>query len=562
MSWTPSFPSSQAPPCSAWAHTSSASWPTCAIHCAGLTNIAKKTPCEWAQRSFWTPGVHESTNGGTHATPSNPARSRKTQSPLRLLRLLGAPGSVSRSEDQIDRRSLHDRRVCVQRLRHPGLRRETQTGTGLRSIGSACRPARCAGLDRTRAASLGGPGPERSGFWLKRRKLMTTSTRVALPPKQETGFPEVGILRKGGPKKKGKSKDGREIDVVGDDLNDRFRSVFHPGTADVQTRFFEVYQTYQPAVVRAMMPFHSVWRNWTCFYEAHVGGCMIAKADAGQKRIISLRHPVSKEYIIRDGEPYTPFTPGERFEFNGKEIKFKPTGRLRLFLPDLRRFVTFLLKTTSFYDKLNVERNLAAIQAIADAIQEGNAAGIPFLAYRRETEITWKQSRITKWLVYLEIDPDSTWAQQAMDRLLAGGLAEQLVAPATLAIDDGEPLETMADDEEDDPFEDEAGMVEPEHPAAQDLPPIVIPAAPFALAASPIEPVRCEACGEKFPLHKPDCPTKKRAQAYYLDKAAVDMDNPAEVNAYDDWVKANPGQRPASRQALRDWLSTSKQGER
>ncbi|MFZ6029758.1 MAG: hypothetical protein ACOYYS_18755 [Chloroflexota bacterium] len=204
--------------------------------------------------------------------------------------------------------------------------------------------------------------------------------------KQDAAFPEVGILRKGGPKQKGKSKDGRAIDVVGPDLNDRFRAVFHPGTADTQAQFFTVYQTYQPAVVRAMMPFRSAWRNWSCRYEAHAGGCLIARADAEQRRIISLRHPASKEYIVRDGEPHTAFTPGERFEFNGREVKFKPVGRLRLFLPDLRRFVTFLLKTTSFYDKLNLERNLAAIQAIADAVNGGNAAGIPFLVYRREME--------------------------------------------------------------------------------------------------------------------------------------------------------------------------------
>jgi hypothetical protein len=347
------------------------------------------------------------------------------------------------------------------------------------------------------------------------------------PPKQQTAFPEVGILRKGGPKEKGKSKEGREIDVMGKDLNDRFRSVFHPGTADIQMKFFTLYQTYQPTQVRAMMPFRSVWRNWTCFYEAHQGGCMIAKAD--QQHVISLRHPTTKEYIIRDSQPFTAFTPGTPLEFNGQVIKLKPVGRLRLFLPEMRRFVTFLLKTTSFYDSLNVEQHLAAIQAIANAINGGNAAGIPFLVYRREAEITWKQSRIKKWLVYLEIDADSDWGQQAMERLLKAGLPTHWTPASTLAVPDETALD-LADDEPDDEFEDEAGMVEPgQAQAAQSA---------FSL-----------------PIARP-----------YLDKSQVDTNNPAEITAYDDWVKANPGLKPSSRQALRDWLghqpkkSTTKTG--
>jgi hypothetical protein len=312
------------------------------------------------------------------------------------------------------------------------------------------------------------------------------------PPKQQTAFPEVGILRKGGPKEKGKSKDGREIEVMGKDLNDRFRSVFHPGTADIQKRFFDVYQTYTPATVQAMMPFRSVWRNWTCFYEAHQGGCMLAKAD--DERVISLRHPATKEYIIRNGQPAMPFTPGTPLEYNGQAIKLKPVGRLRLFLPKMRRFVTFLLKTTSFYDRLNVEQNLAAIQAVADVINSGNAAGIPFLVYRRQTEITWKQSRIHKWLVYLEIDAESDWGQQAMERLLKAGLPTTWTPTPTLSVPD-EAAPDLTEDDSDDEFEDEAGMVEPGQ----------------AQASQPTLPL---------PIARP-----------YLDKSQVDTHNPAEVTA-------------------------------
>ncbi|MFZ6029757.1 MAG: hypothetical protein ACOYYS_18750 [Chloroflexota bacterium] len=122
-----------------------------------------------------------------------------------------------------------------------------------------------------------------------------------------------------------------------------------------------------------------------------------------------------------------------------------------------------------------------------------------------------------------------------MERLLAGGLAEHLEAPRTLALGD-DALQDDEDAGDNDEHEDEAGMVAPEDPAGKGLPPIAIPKMAFA------------------PPTPPDASTKPRAPVYYADRTAVDLGNAAEVDAYDAWARANPGGKPASRQSLRDWF--------
>ncbi len=202
-------------------------------------------------------------------------------------------------------------------------------------------------------------------------------------------FPEVGIICKGAQKQK-RTIDGWKVETVGKDLSDRFRVTFYPGTEDIAARFFAVYDTFTPHNIRAMLPFRSVWNAWSRANEAYNFGRLIAKAD--DDRFITLRDPLTSEYIVRNGEPHRPYTPGESIDYERKgkqyKLKLRPTGRLRLFLPEIGRLVTFTLKTTSFYDCLNIEQHLGALQAIADALNGGNAAGIPIHVYRAEREVT------------------------------------------------------------------------------------------------------------------------------------------------------------------------------
>ena len=264
---------------------------------------------------------------------------------------------------------------------------------------------------------------------------------MTITRKQQSAFPVVATIRKGGAKKR-VNKNGREIEVVGDDLKDKFRVVFDPGTEDIQRRFQEVYQTSEPTRIRAMIPFTSVSKAWEYYSEAYNAGRLIARAD--EDKFLVYRNPLTGEYEVRDGEPYREFHPGMTiaYERDGRryELKMKCTGRLKLWLPEVCmipgerpqiRMVYFVVKTTSFYDCLNISANLRAVQDLAEALpgQHGNAAGIPIILYRKEQEICWNKpdgsaQRVKKWLIQIEMDPQFVAAafQRMSQFALTGGM--------------------------------------------------------------------------------------------------------------------------------------------
>lgn len=317
----------------------------------------------------------------------------------------------------------------------------------------------------------------------------------ATTPKQQIAFPEVAVIRKGKPK--------NDKGQVGQDLQNKFRVVFYPGVDPaILTAFRQAYKSEMPERIRAFVPFPTVWDAFSSFNEAHNAGRMVALAD--EHKYLLLRNPLTGEYQVRNGEPPKPFTPGDTVSYdrNGKTVNLpiKTVNRLRLVIPEIvatGRLVTFTFKSTALYDKFNLEQQLGAIQALANTLNRGNAAGIPFWLYRAEREVTWNKPdgsalRTKKWLVHLEPDPE--WVKTAFERMskfaLTGSSAYAL--PATLP----EPLEmdTEPDDEEDDEentfvpegvFEAEARDVPPpppatrqttRRPAAKDLPKTLPPA--------------------------------------------------------------------------------------
>jgi len=282
--------------------------------------------------------------------------------------------------------------------------------------------------------------------------------------RQAAAFPEVAVIRKGAPKGR-MMKNGREIETLGADLQNKFRVVFHPGVDQTLVDgFTTAYGSQQPTAIRAVLPFRQALANWEAWNEAYSAGRLIARAD-GDHYIVK-RSPTSGEYEVIGGEPFTPWHPGDfiAYEKGGREytLKFKPTGRLRLFLPytiqeTATRIVHFTLKTTSYYDCLNIEANLLAVQGIADVLNGGNCAGVPILITRRETDISRSMAdgsaqRVKKWLIYIEVDPE--WTATMMNRLrllAAGGVTPALpTGPLqTLTVTDRPGLPTIEEDEED-----------------------------------------------------------------------------------------------------------------
>ena len=259
-----------------------------------------------------------------------------------------------------------------------------------------------------------------------------------MPTRQNVMFPDVAIVHKGTPKQI-IEKDGKKTEIQGKDLNNKFRIHFLPGTENVRQDWhakhagefkeygpkFTIPSGYEVEKMRAIIPAPTVWEAWDYGSEAYSAGRRIALAD--DDHYLILRDPVTGEYKIKDGKPYQKFEPGETIKYSrgGKfyELPMKSHGRLRLVLEDLvnaGHLVQVILKTTSFYDCQNIQRELAGIQMIADSVNGGNAGGIPLLIYRSEQEIVWNKpdgsaSRIKKWFINIAADPN--WVKYAFAQL-------------------------------------------------------------------------------------------------------------------------------------------------
>ena len=180
---------------------------------------------------------------------------------------------------------------------------------------------------------------------------------------------------------------------------------------------------------------------------------------------------------MRDSQPHTPWSIGDQITYERNErqytLKFRPYGRLKLFLPytvktTSSRFVHFVLKTTSYYDCINIDANLAAIQNIANVLNHGNAAGIPIIIYRKLTDICWNHedgtaSREKKWLVCIEVDPE--WVAGAIRRMSALALGQEAVSGLLPSGDTQHALSVSSaapDPSQDDDIDEELDPVEPE----------------------------------------------------------------------------------------------------
>lgn len=265
---------------------------------------------------------------------------------------------------------------------------------------------------------------------------------IASPPQEtatarmQSHFPIVARIRKGGPKEK-VTKGDRQIEVMGKDLNDRFRVEFAPGTGAVQAAFRAAYGTFQPATIKALIPDTSVWNGCFSWYNGAFLTRLLAKAD--DTHYLTMLDPETGKYVIHDGQPFRPFIPKEEIEFttaSGKTVmlKIRSTLFLRVFLYQLTgHFVSFELYSTSYYDRLNLTAQLAAIQGLANILRSGNVGSVPLVIYRAEREVNWTKgsngTRVKKWLIH--ITPESKWAEKvafpALRELLGVSTAERML---------------------------------------------------------------------------------------------------------------------------------------
>ena len=304
--------------------------------------------------------------------------------------------------------------------------------------------------------------------------------------KQQQGFPEVAVLRKGKPKKNIiKTYNGeKNIQVVGEDLNQKMRLHFLPGTDAAKDAFNVVHAKelvtypenytiregeYEVTRLSAVVPATNVWAAWEYGNEVYQAGRRLGLAD--DDHYIYLKDPLDgNKFLVKDGEPYRKFEPGEliHYERDGKsfDLKMKVSGRLRLVLTDLMgagQLVQVTLKTTSYYDCLNIKNQLAGIQAIADIVNGGNAGGVIFTVYRSMQNVTWNKPdggamRVDKWFFNIQADPE--WVKKAFARMSKNALTGEVLAKALLPGDSIEgPVNPETPEEE---FEPGEGVIDGE----------------------------------------------------------------------------------------------------
>jgi hypothetical protein len=237
-------------------------------------------------------------------------------------------------------------------------------------------------------------------------------------------FPQIGILRKGGPK---------TTNAPGKDL-DHFR--FDPDDEQAREDFAAAYGA-TPRVIRIYLPFDTADENLSAWKEHWVAGGLVRRCD-GQTSVLRQK-PGGKGY---DSTPHTCACVG--MPEVSKE-RCKPVGRLKVIIPELKRLAYVTALTTSIHDIMNLSEQLRALEGV-----RGGLRGIPMILSRIEREISMpgndgKRVRRAKWLLAVEAAPHWVSMQlEAQERAARPALA----APAPLALPAPEPAPDTDDGDE------------------------------------------------------------------------------------------------------------------
>jgi len=242
-------------------------------------------------------------------------------------------------------------------------------------------------------------------------------------PKQ---FKEIGQIRKGAPKPKDKKQPGADLTY--------FRPTFEEGEDKAAAMFREIYGD-EPREINIRLPFNTVDENFDAWQEAYVQSGLIHRCDG--EYVQYEVDPQTGEALVMDG-----------LDVNSEQVKCdgsadcKPTGRLKVIVPELRRLAFMTVLTTSVWDILNISRQLEAIRYM----NGGKLQKVPLVLTRRPREISTpsgkggKKARREKWLLGIEADPD--WVEAQILRLPA--IEEPLQLPPGVPDTNGheeEPIE-------------------------------------------------------------------------------------------------------------------------
>lgn len=230
---------------------------------------------------------------------------------------------------------------------------------------------------------------------------------------QPRAFVELGQLRKGAPKPQGKQQPGKDLTY--------FRATFEDGEEKAADMFHQAYGD-EPREINVRLPFDTVDENFDAWQEAYVRGGLIHRCDG--EHVQYEVNPQTGDVLVRDG-----LNPGgDKVKCDGS-ADCKPTGRLKVIVPELRRLAFMTALTTSVWDILNISRQLEAIRYV----NNGKLQNVPLILRRRPREISTpsgtggKRARRETWLLSIEADPD--WVATQILALPAPDETEPLALP-------------------------------------------------------------------------------------------------------------------------------------
>ena len=256
-------------------------------------------------------------------------------------------------------------------------------------------------------------------------------------------FKELGRLRLGIPKSEAATGGPKEIGW--------FRADFRPDAQDAYALFVAEYGQ-QPTSIHFRLPFAEIARCWDAFYECYNKFGMLGMSDG--KRWLYLRHNKTGELLVKDGVPthldgtqvdqetgevYLPFEPKvpvySYTSKKGEEVQVfaRPTGRLRILIPELKRAAYVQIITNSLYNCIHLSEQLAGIAEIAKSAGM-NITQVPMTITRRKELISvgfngHKQMQ-EHYLLNIEIDPRWMEAQfNYLNELVPGVIKAPLQLP-------------------------------------------------------------------------------------------------------------------------------------
>lgn len=223
-------------------------------------------------------------------------------------------------------------------------------------------------------------------------------------------FPQIGVLRKGAPKpEKGPGRDLKHFRFDSDD-------------ADAVARFRTVYGD-EPTSIRVFLPFRTAAENFEAWQEHWTAGALQHRCD-GETCVLWLTERNTYSQQSRPC-PHLHLAKDER-------DRCKPTGRMKVIIPELRRLAYVTVLTSSIHDIVALTGQLEAIESL-----RGDLRGIPMILRRQPREISTpsgtngQRRRMEKWLLSIEAAP--TWVDlqlQAQEQAALPAPMKLLPAPS------------------------------------------------------------------------------------------------------------------------------------